>query len=64
MMAPEDTKTTTDQIPKSTGRHGAVDLIANVQEFASFRVSQPAGSYTAARMETAGTFAVMLIEFL
>ena len=35
-MASEDTKTTTDQIPKSTGRHGAVDLIANMQEFASF----------------------------
>jgi hypothetical protein len=35
-MASEDAKATTDQIPESTGRHGAVDLIANMEEFGPF----------------------------
>jgi hypothetical protein len=36
-MASEDAKATTDQSPESTRRHGAADLIANMQEFGPFR---------------------------
>jgi hypothetical protein len=47
-----------------SSRHGNPDRGRVESSPWAYRISQPAGSYTAARMETAGTFAVMLIEFL
>jgi hypothetical protein len=36
MMVSKDAKATIEHVPQSTGRHGAVDLIAQMQEVGAF----------------------------
>ena len=38
-MASQDEKASIEGVPRSTGRHGAVDLVATMQEFSVFPAS-------------------------
>jgi len=63
-MAPEDAKATIEQLPQSTGRDGAVDLVVKMHAFGVLPHSAAARELYCSSNGTAGILFVTLTEFL